>query len=143
MNDPAFSPAWQLARAVRNGERSPLALVQSCLDRIDALNPSLNAGVALRRAEALEEAGALQELIVAGKRLWPLAGLPVGVNDLEDVAGLPTTYGSLPSKDCRAFYQGLQYGKAVTLAFPLNFSGHPAASVRAGFTDAGLPRGCR
>ena len=105
MNDPAFSPAWQLADAVRNGELSPVALVQSCLDRIDALNPSLNAFVALRREGALAEAGALQKEIVAGKRLGPLAGLPVGVKDLED------------------------------------FSGHPAASVRAGFTDAGLPAG--
>ena len=105
MNDPAFSPAWQLADAVRNGELSPVALVQSCLDRIDALNPSLNAFVALRREGALAEAGALQKEIVAGKRLGPLAGLPVGGKDLED------------------------------------FSGHPAASVRAGFTDAGLPAG--
>ena len=109
MNDPAFSPAWQLAAAVRNGELSPVALVQSCLDRIDALNPSLNAFVALRREEALEKAGALQKLIVASKRFGPLAGLPVGVKDLEDVAGLPITYGSLPSKDNRAFCLGLPW----------------------------------
>jgi aspartyl-tRNA(Asn)/glutamyl-tRNA(Gln) amidotransferase subunit A len=101
MKDPALTPAWQQADAIRNGELSPIALVQSCLDRIDALNPSVNAFVALRRDEALEEAAALQRLIVAGKRLGPLAGLPVGVKDLEDVAGLPTTYGSRPFKGNR------------------------------------------
>ena len=79
MSDLAFRPAWQLAEAIRNGELSPVVLVQSCLDRIDALNPSVNAFVSLRRDEALAEATALQRLIVAGKRLGPLAGLPVGV----------------------------------------------------------------
>ena len=82
MNDLEFRPAWELAYAIRHGELSPVALVQSCLDRIDALNPTLNAFVALRRDEALEEANALQRTIVAGKRLGPLAGLPVGVKDI-------------------------------------------------------------
>jgi aspartyl-tRNA(Asn)/glutamyl-tRNA(Gln) amidotransferase subunit A len=111
MNGLAFTPAWQLADAVRNGELSPVALVQSCLDRIDALNPSLNAFVALRRHEALEEASALQKLIVAGKRLGPLAGLPVGVKDLEDVAGLPTTYGSVPFKAYRPAKDSVQVAR--------------------------------
>jgi aspartyl-tRNA(Asn)/glutamyl-tRNA(Gln) amidotransferase subunit A len=101
MTDTAFTPAWRLAEAIRNGELSPVALVQSCLDRIDALNPSVNAFVAVRREDALEDAAALQRRIVAGKRIGPLAGLPVGVKDLEDVAGLPTTYGSVPFEDYR------------------------------------------
>lgn len=111
MNDMAFSPAWQLADAIRNGELSPVALVQSCLDRIDALNPSLNAFVALRREAALEEAAALQRQIVAGKRLGPLAGLPLGVKDLEDVAGLPTTYGSRPFRDYRPTGDSVQVAR--------------------------------
>ena len=77
MSVTAFRAAWQLADAVRNGELPPVALVQSCLDRIDALNPTLNAFVALRREEALEDAAALQRVIVAGRRIGPLAGLPV------------------------------------------------------------------
>ena len=108
MSHGPYAAAWELAAAIRNGELSPVALVQSCLDRIDALNPSLNAFVALRREEALEEAAALQKLIVAGKRLGPLAGLPVGVKDLEDVAGLPTTYGSVPFKDYRPAKDSVQ-----------------------------------
>ncbi len=111
MSDLAFRPAWQLADAVRNGELSPVALMQSCLDRIDALNPSVNAFVAVRREAALEEAAALQRTIVAGKRLGPLAGLPVGVKDLEDVAGLPTTYGSVPFKDYRPAADSVQVAR--------------------------------
>ncbi len=111
MTDTAFTPAWCLAHAVRHGELSPVALVQSCLDRIDALNPSLNAFVAVRRDEALAEAAALQRRIVAGKKLGPLAGLPVGVKDLEDVAGMATTYGSLPFKDYRPVADSVQVAR--------------------------------
>jgi aspartyl-tRNA(Asn)/glutamyl-tRNA(Gln) amidotransferase subunit A len=111
MSDKAFSPAWELAAAIRNGELSPVSLVQSCLDRIDALNPRLNAFVALRREEALEEAVALQKQIVAGKRLGPLAGLPVGVKDLEDVAGLATTYGSVPFRNYRPTKDSVQVSR--------------------------------
>ncbi len=88
-----------------------MALVQACLDRIDAINPSLNAFVAVRREEALADAAALQRAIVAGKKLGPLAGLPVGVKDLEDVAGLPTTYGSLPFKDHRPERDSVQVAR--------------------------------
>jgi aspartyl-tRNA(Asn)/glutamyl-tRNA(Gln) amidotransferase subunit A len=111
MTDPTFRPAWELAHAIRHGELSPVALVQACLSRIDALNPSLNAFVALRRDEALEEAATLQKRIVAGKKLGPLAGLPVGVKDLEDVAGLPTTYGSRPFRDYRPAKDSVQVAR--------------------------------
>src|SRR5688572_32837654 len=99
MTDTTFTPAWRLAEAVRNGELSPVALVQRCLDRIDAVNPSLNAFVAVRREEALEDAAAVQRRIVAGKRLGPLAGRRGGVKALQDVAGPPATDGSAPVKD--------------------------------------------
>ncbi len=111
MTDTAFRSAWELAYAIRHGEISPVGLVQSCLDRIDAVNPSLNAFVALRREEALAEAVALQKQIVVGKRLGPLAGVPVGVKDLEDVAGLPTTYGSLPFRDYRPAADSVQVAR--------------------------------
>jgi aspartyl-tRNA(Asn)/glutamyl-tRNA(Gln) amidotransferase subunit A len=95
-DDVAFRPAWQLADAVRRRELSPVALVQSCLDRIAALNSSVNAFVAVCAEEALAEAAGLERRLAAGEPGGPLAGLPLGVKDLEDVAGLPTTYGSRP-----------------------------------------------
>jgi len=97
MADP-FSPAYVLARAVRRGEVSPVELVRDALDRIAALNPSLNAFAALRPEAALAEAAALERRIAAKEEVGPLAGLPLGVKDLEDVADMPTTFGSVPFK---------------------------------------------
>src|SRR6266404_3533514 len=97
MADP-FAPAYVLARAVRRGEVSPVELVRDALDRIAALNPSLNAFAALRPEAALAEAAALERRIAAKEEVGPLAGLPLGVKDLEDVADMPTTFGSVPFK---------------------------------------------
>jgi aspartyl-tRNA(Asn)/glutamyl-tRNA(Gln) amidotransferase subunit A len=99
--DAAFLPAYVLSRAVRRRERSPVELVRASLARIEALNPSLNAFVALRAEAALAEAAALERRIAAGEDVGPLAGLPVGVKDLEDVADMPTTFGSIPFKSWR------------------------------------------
>jgi Asp-tRNA(Asn)/Glu-tRNA(Gln) amidotransferase A subunit family amidase len=69
-------------------------LVERSLERISRLDGPLNAVVALRAEPALAEALALDERVAAGEDPGPLAGLPVLVKDLEDVAGLRTTYGS-------------------------------------------------
>lgn len=99
--DAAYLPAFVLARAVRRRERSPVELVRAALARIEALNPSLNAFVALRAEAALAEAAVLERRIAAGEDVGLLAGLPVGVKDLEDVADMPTTFGSIPFKHWR------------------------------------------
>ncbi|MDO8483635.1 MAG: amidase [Candidatus Limnocylindrales bacterium] len=69
-------------------------MVQEALDRIARLDPALNSVVALRAAEALREAEMIDRRIAAGAPSGPLAGVPVLVKDLEDVAGMRTTYGS-------------------------------------------------
>ncbi len=110
-DDVAFRPAWELADAVRRRELSPVTLVQSCLDRIAALNPSVNAFVAVCPEEALAEAAALERRLAAGQPGGPLAGLPLGVKDLEDVAGLPTTYGSRPFAGYRPATDSVQVAR--------------------------------
>jgi aspartyl-tRNA(Asn)/glutamyl-tRNA(Gln) amidotransferase subunit A len=97
--DLAFAPAHALADAVRRRALSPVDLMRATLERIAGLNPVLNAFVALRADEALAEARALEERIGRGEDPGPLAGLPFGVKDMEDVAGLPTTHGSVPFRD--------------------------------------------
>src|SRR4029079_1750578 len=99
--DTAFAPAHVLARAVRRRELSAVELVQSSLDRIANLNGKLGAFVALRAEAALAEAADLDRRIARGEDVGPLAGLPLGVKDLEDVADMPTTFGSVPFKDWR------------------------------------------
>jgi len=80
-----------LAARVRAGETASRVLVERSLQRIADLNPDLGAVVGLRAGEALEEAAGLDDHGPAG----PLAGLPVLIKDLTDVAGMRTTFGSL------------------------------------------------
>jgi len=77
----------ELVERVRTGELHPRELVAEALRRIEAHDPPLNAVVALRAQEALADA---ERVDPSG----PLAGLPVLVKDLIDVAGMPTTMGS-------------------------------------------------
>ena len=64
------------------------------LERIAAVNPRINAVVSLRPEEALAEADAADRRTAAGVPLGPLHGLPIAIKDLEDTAGIRTTYGS-------------------------------------------------
>jgi Asp-tRNA(Asn)/Glu-tRNA(Gln) amidotransferase A subunit family amidase len=79
---------------VRTRRLSSQQLVERSLERISRLDSPLNAVVALRAELALGEARALDERVAAGEDPGPLAGIPVLVKDLEDVAGMRTTQGS-------------------------------------------------
>lgn len=83
-----------LARLKRR-ELSPVEMMQSCLDRIEAVNGAVNAVVALDAAAGMARARADEKRLAAGEELGLLGGLPVGVKDLEATAGLCTTWGSL------------------------------------------------
>jgi Asp-tRNA(Asn)/Glu-tRNA(Gln) amidotransferase A subunit family amidase len=85
----------ELAAAVRERRVSSEALVRSSLERIERLNPPLNA-VILVREQAIDDAWAYDG---GNEPAGPLAGLPLLVKDNEDCAGLPTTFGSLLRAD--------------------------------------------
>ncbi len=85
----------ELASQVRAGELSARDLVEHALSRIDALNPLVNAFVAVDGERALVEAAAVDSAVAAGRDPGPLAGIPFGVKDLEDAAGFVTTEGSV------------------------------------------------
>ena len=84
------------AHLVRTGQLSAVALAELCLGAIDASNTELNAFVHLDPEGALKMASAVDNVVRAGRQeeLGPLAGVPFGVKDLEDCAGMPTTKGS-------------------------------------------------
>jgi aspartyl-tRNA(Asn)/glutamyl-tRNA(Gln) amidotransferase subunit A len=84
----------ELADAVRSGKVSARELTQVALDRIDALNPRLNAFVAVDGEAALDAAAEVDEAIAGGDDPGPLAGIPIGVKDNMDAAGYRTTIGS-------------------------------------------------
>ena len=99
MSDSFSKSAVELANLIRNGDLSPVELLKATLTRIEAVNPSLNAFVAMRAEEALKEAELLAEDIASGKDPGPLAGIPIAVKDMEDTRGMVTSYGSIPFKD--------------------------------------------
>jgi Asp-tRNA(Asn)/Glu-tRNA(Gln) amidotransferase A subunit family amidase len=68
--------------------------VQGALDRIEEVDPKVNAFVAVDGDRALAEAAALDDRLAAGEEVGPLTGVPIGVKDLEDAAGFATSEGS-------------------------------------------------
>lgn len=99
MNDTFRRSASELANLIRNGDLSPVDLIKATLDRIESVNPTLNAFVALRAEAALAEAEDLAEDIASGKDPGPLAGVPIAIKDMEDTRGMVTSFGSIPFKD--------------------------------------------
>ena len=85
----------ELARRVRSKEVSAREVVTASLERIEATNAALLAFVAVDAERALEQAGAVDQLVAAGGDPGPLAGVPIGVKDAEDAAGYRTTHGSM------------------------------------------------
>ena len=83
-----------LAQRVRSGETTAHDLVQHALNQINEFNGTINAFVALDPEAALKEAHRIDSLVSMGEDPGPLAGIPLGVKDLEDASGFATTLGS-------------------------------------------------
>jgi aspartyl-tRNA(Asn)/glutamyl-tRNA(Gln) amidotransferase subunit A len=83
-----------LAQEVRAGERSAVSLVEHALDQIAQHNPQLNAFVSVDEEQARGHAEDIDRKVAAGVDPGPLAGIPLGVKDLEDAVGYVTTHGS-------------------------------------------------
>ena len=71
----------------RSRALSPVELTRTCLDLIEELNPQLNAFVTVT-ASALAEAEAAEEAIQRGEWLGPMHGIPIGLKDIIDTAGV-------------------------------------------------------
>ena len=88
------------ARALIGAKKlSARELLQSCIRRMDAIDPAVNAMVARDDDKARKDAGVADEATARGDALGALHGLPVGIKDLENTAGLRTTYGSALYRD--------------------------------------------
>jgi aspartyl-tRNA(Asn)/glutamyl-tRNA(Gln) amidotransferase subunit A len=88
-----YSDATRLAELIRTHEVSPVEVVQAHLDRIEAVNPKLNAIVTVA-AGALAAARAAEAAVLAGDEIGPLHGVPITVKDSIDTAGVLTQRGS-------------------------------------------------
>jgi len=84
----------EMRRRIGTKEISPVELVEASIARIEALNPAVNAIAATDFAHARKLAMGAESAARKGEQLGPLHGLPTGIKDLHETAGLLTTYGS-------------------------------------------------
>jgi Asp-tRNA(Asn)/Glu-tRNA(Gln) amidotransferase A subunit family amidase len=90
-----WQPATTLARLIRQKKVSPVELLGAILDRIDKLNPRLNAFVTLTAEQARREARAAERALTKrSATLGPLHGVPFSVKDLVITKGVRTTFGT-------------------------------------------------
>lgn len=98
-----MNAGWQLsardiADRVNRREVSPVDIVQAFLERIDAVDGAVGAFTAVYPERALQVARDVERRVRAGKQ-YPLAGVPYGLKDMTDTAGIITTYGAQAFKD--------------------------------------------
>src|SRR5260370_12091663 len=97
-----------IQKQVRMQEVSPVEVVIACLKRIEQLNPKLNAFITVLAEQALAQARVAEAEIKAAKWRGPLHGIPLGIKDFYDTAGIKTTaaferfQGPAPGKDALA-----------------------------------------
>jgi aspartyl-tRNA(Asn)/glutamyl-tRNA(Gln) amidotransferase subunit A len=84
----------EFARKLRARDVTALDITNSCLRRIDELQPSLNAFIRIMADEAKRDAEAADHELASGRDRGPLHGVPIAVKDIIDVAGVPTTAAS-------------------------------------------------
>ena len=90
--------AVDLANAIRTRQISSRSAVMSCLERLQQVNPAINAVVDLMAEEALKEADAADDAVRAGEITGTLHGVPVTIKINVDCAGRPTTNGVVAFK---------------------------------------------
>ena len=102
----------ELVNKVKNKEISARELTESALSNIEKYDKEINAFCALNQEDALDQAESLDKKISNGENVGLLAGIPVGVKDLEDAKGFITTYGSeLHTKDSPAEEDSILVGR--------------------------------
>src|SRR5512137_1035377 len=94
-----FPTLLAASQAIHAKQISPLELAQICLQRIEAINPQVNAFITLTAESALAEARVATEEVARGNYRGVLHGIPLAIKDLFDVRGVATTAGSPLLKD--------------------------------------------
>lgn len=94
MSRPCELDAVEARRLIGTKALSPVELLDSCLEQIDAVNPAVNAMVTVAAARARREAQDAADAVASGAPLGPLHGLPVAIKDIQLTEGITTTFGS-------------------------------------------------
>jgi aspartyl-tRNA(Asn)/glutamyl-tRNA(Gln) amidotransferase subunit A len=88
-----------VGRALGTGQTTCVDVLEKCFDRIEEWEPRLKAWVRVDRDGAIQQARALDDELKGGTCRGPLHGIPIGIKDIIDVQGLPTTAGYAPWRD--------------------------------------------
>jgi Asp-tRNA(Asn)/Glu-tRNA(Gln) amidotransferase A subunit family amidase len=97
--DVAFATVTQLSRWIENKQITSERLTNIYLQRLEKFNPKLRCAITITHEHAVQQAKQADVEIAQGKYRGPLHGIPFGVKDLLDTAGIPTTYGAEPYRN--------------------------------------------
>ncbi|MBM3934510.1 MAG: amidase [SAR202 cluster bacterium] len=98
-SDLAFASAVEIRSLIAARQVSPVEVTRVYLERIERVNPKLNAYLTVVPEQAMESARAAERAVMAGAALGPLHGVPVSIKDLEATKGIRSTSGSLALRD--------------------------------------------
>jgi aspartyl-tRNA(Asn)/glutamyl-tRNA(Gln) amidotransferase subunit A len=104
-NELVFQNGRELAALIKAKKVSPVEVTQAFLDRIEAINPKLNAFITITREQAIAQARQVEKEVLAGRYLGPLHGLPYAPKDILATKGLLTTNGSKVTADWIPTYE--------------------------------------
>ena len=99
MSEAIYWSACRIAAEIRAGNLSSREIVDACLERIEQVNPKINAVVRLVTERARKEADALDRLAASGQFRGPLHGVPITIKDSLDSEGIVSTGGTMGRKD--------------------------------------------
>ncbi len=136
----------ELGPRLRRKEISPVELTRGCLERIEQLNPALNAFITVMAESALAEARVAEQEILRGEWRGPLHGIPVGLKDLIDTAGTRTTAASavfehrVPDEDAEVVRRLRRAGAVILGKNNLHEFAYGGSSLVSFFCEVHNPR---
>jgi aspartyl-tRNA(Asn)/glutamyl-tRNA(Gln) amidotransferase subunit A len=142
---PALETIAELAPRLRRKDVSPVELTRACLERIEKLDPALNAFITVTAESALAEARAAESEIARGEWRGPLHGIPIALKDLIDTAGTRTTAASalyqnrVPTEDAEVVRRLRQAGAVILGKNNLHEFAYGGSSLVSFFGDVHNP----
>ncbi len=136
----------ELTPRLRRKEISPVDLTRACLERIEKVNPALNAFITVTADSALAEGRAAETEIARGEWRGPLHGIPIGLKDLIDTAGTRTTAASalyrdrIPTEDAEVVRRLRQAGAVILGKNNLHEFAYGGSSLVSLFGEVHNPR---
>ncbi len=142
---PALETISEIAARLRRKEVSPVEITRACLDRIEKLDPPLNAFITVTAESALAEARAAEIEIARGEWRGPLHGIPIALKDLIDTAGTRTTAASalfehrVPAEDAEVVRRLRRAGAVIVGKNNLHEFAYGGSSLVSFFGDVHNP----